>query len=192
MKVGIWLTDHVEATSVAEESHVFSSDLHEVVGVNTVGSVQEADKNGVRMQFLDHVKKTHHNVVSTSCLATRQHTADLNYTIKKVQGVLTLRGFSLLRTSPFSLSTLSSSWGIPSGPSLRSVGKSWARPSLMGRGDFLNEIFVDDTSAMDEGVEGTKLSLNFWRVEKFLKGAQMLCGYTYLSVLVMMMLDFLF
>jgi hypothetical protein len=31
----------------------------------------------------------------------------------------------------------------------------------MGRGDFLNEIFVDDTSAMDEGVEGTKLSLNF-------------------------------
>lgn len=100
--------------------------------------------------------------MSTSGLTTRQNTADLFKFISLWErGGLTLRGFSLLRKVPFWLSTLSSSWGIPSAPSLRSVGKSSARPSLIGTDDLSKEIFVELTSAMDDGVEGTKLSLNF-------------------------------
>jgi len=37
------LTDHIEASGVAEEAHVVSLNFHVVVGEDTVGSVEEAE-----------------------------------------------------------------------------------------------------------------------------------------------------
>ena len=70
---------------------------------------------------------------------------------------------------PFSLSTFKKSCGMPSYPPERSVGNNFVNSSLIGKTDFSNIILVDETSAIEEGVLGTKLCLNFYKVEKFLE-----------------------
>lgn len=71
------LTDHVEATCVTVELHVLRGNLHVVVGVDTVGSSKETEQKGVGVKLLDHVEKTHDDVVTTSSLATGQNTSNL-------------------------------------------------------------------------------------------------------------------
>jgi len=39
------LTNHIEAARVAEETHVVRCYFHEVVGVNTVRTVEEANQD---------------------------------------------------------------------------------------------------------------------------------------------------
>ena len=59
------LTNHIEATCVPKKAHVVGFDFHEVIGINSIWSVQKAEKLRVGMKFLNHVKETHHYVVST-------------------------------------------------------------------------------------------------------------------------------
>lgn len=74
---GALLTDHVKATCVAEELHVFGGDLHVVVAEDAVGSVQESVKTGVGVQLAHHVEESHDHVVTASSLAAGEHAADL-------------------------------------------------------------------------------------------------------------------
>lgn len=79
-----------------------------------------------------------------------------------------MRGVSLLRMLPFSLSTFRKSWGIPSAPLPSSVGKSAVNSGLIGSTDLSKAILVAVTSAIEAGELGTKSCLNFCKVEKFL------------------------
>lgn len=120
------------------------------------------------MQSLDHIEKTHHNIVSSSSLAARKHATDL----KQISWKLTIRGVSLFKCVPFSLSTWRNSCGMLEAPSFSSVGKSAVNSDLIGTSALTNEILVE-TSAIEEGVLGTKLWRSCCSVEKFLGSSVM-------------------
>jgi len=73
------LTDHIEATRVTVEHHVFGSDLHVVVREDTVGAGEEAEQLRLGVQFSNHVKETHDNIVSTSSLASGEDATNLKF-----------------------------------------------------------------------------------------------------------------
>ena len=129
-------------------------------------TIQKAKQNRVWVQFFNHVKKTHNDIVSSSSLTARQHTSDLN--LDEFISELTLSGVSHFRDCPFSLSTFKNSCGIPSAPAASSVGKSLVNSSLICSVDFSNKILVEVTSAIDDGVPGMKLRRSFCSVENFL------------------------
>ena len=78
------LTDHIKATCIAIKLHVLRGNLHIVIREDSVRSSQEAEKNGLRVQFLDHIEESHNDVVATSSLSTGENTSNLCETKQEI------------------------------------------------------------------------------------------------------------